>query len=151
MRNMSMSPSLDMGASGMGRHGDVQQYMQTGPLPVHMRVASPVPSSGPSYTTGMRPTSHPTGYGPPSTLEPSIDQHQPAAPSSNGGSPHMGNVGWQSPSHMPSANAQHAANYAYPDPADYPPNAAAMNQMYYGTAPQMRRPQSAEPGMVHMA
>lgn len=66
------------------------------------------------------------------------------------GSPHMSSMGWQSPSHVASP-AQNGASYVYPDPDTYPPSAAAMNQMYYGAAPQMRRPQSTEPGLVHMA
>jgi len=148
-RTMSMSPSVDLSGAGMPRHGSDVQYMQNGSLPVHLRVGSPVATSSAGYNNGMRPTSHPTGYGPPSTLEPSLDQHQ-SGPASAGGSPHMANVGWQSPSHMPSPSSQNGNGYVYPDPADYPPN-TAMNQMYYGAAPQMRRPQSTEPGMVHMA
>jgi hypothetical protein len=97
----------------------------------------------------MRPTSHPTSYGPPPTLEPNLDNSQ-GTPGSNGGSPHMANVGWQSPSHMASPS-QNNASYVYPDPADAYPTNNAMSQMYYGAATHMRRPQSAEPGLVHMA
>ncbi|KOS17392.1 Zinc finger protein Xfin [Escovopsis weberi] len=147
---MSMSPSIDLsGAGGMNRHHGEFHYMpQGGSLPPHLRVGSPnSTSSAGSYANGIRPTSHPVGYGPPPTLEPNLEQH-PAAAGSAGSSPHMSNVGWQSPSHM--ASPSHTGgSYVYPDPDGYPPN-PSMNQMYYG-APQMRRPQSAEPGLVHMA
>ncbi|KAL3956412.1 hypothetical protein ACCO45_009258 [Purpureocillium lilacinum] len=152
-RPMSMSPSMDMsGSGGMNRHpADFSQYMQqNGPLPPHLRVGSPGSASpaGGYSTNGMRPTSHPTGYGPPPTLEPSLEQHQ-AATGSNGGSPHMSSVGWQSPSHVPSPS-HNAANYVYPEPDNYPQN-AAMGQMYYGAPHQLRRPQGADSGLVHMA
>lgn len=147
-RTMSMSPTMDL-SNGMPRHaGDFQYLQQTGGLPVHLRVGSPTSTSAAGYGNMMRPTSHPTGYGPPPTLEPSLEQHQ-SGPGSAGGSPHMANVGWQSPSHMPSPS-QTNASYVYPDPEAYPQN-PAMSQMYYGAAPHMRRPQSAEPGLVHMA
>ncbi|PNY28208.1 Zinc finger protein with KRAB and SCAN domains 3 [Tolypocladium capitatum] len=151
-RNMSMSPSMDMsGPSNMHRHaGDFQYMQQGGQLPPHLRVGSPTSTSSTGYSNnGIRPTSHPTSYGPPPTLEPSLDQHQPGS-MSNGGSPHMGNVGWQSPAHVPSPSHHNAASYVYPEPETYPQN-TAMNQMYYGAAPQLRRPQSTESGMVHMA
>lgn len=150
-RAMSMSPSVDLsGASAMPRHGSDVQYMQNSSLPVHLRVGSPVSTPSASFNNAMRPTSHPTGYGPPSTLEPSLDQHQPG-PASAGGSPHMTSMGWQSPSHTSSPSSQHANGFVYPDPADYPPT-TGMNQMYYGTNPQMRRPQNGEagPGNGHM-
>ncbi|KAJ6442097.1 zinc finger domain-containing protein [Purpureocillium lavendulum] len=152
-RPMSMSPSMDMsGSSGMNRHpSDFSQYMQqNGPLPPHLRVGSPGSASpaGGYNTNGMRPTSHPTGYGPPPTLEPSLEQHQ-GVTGSNGGSPHMSSVGWQSPSHVPSPS-HNAANYVYPEPDSYPQN-AAMGQMYYGAPHQLRRPQGADSGLVHMA
>lgn len=144
-RTMSMSPSMDMS----GRHGGDLPYMQqNGSLPVHLRVGSPISTGTNGYSTGIRPTSHPTGYGPPSTLEPSLD-HQ-SGPTSGGNSPHMSSAGWQSPAHVPSPS-HHAANYVYPDPANgYPPD-ATMNQMYYTPGQPMRRPQSTEPGMGHMA
>ncbi|EQK98245.1 zinc finger domain-containing protein [Ophiocordyceps sinensis CO18] len=154
-RAMSMSPSMDMSASnGMGRHaGDFQYITQSGPLPPHLRVASPASASGGGYTTnGIRPTSHPTGYGPPPTMEPSLEQHR-AASGSVGGSPHTTTVSWQSPSHLPShfsSPSHNGAGYVYPEPDTYHHN-AAMGQMYYGAAPQMRRSHGAENGLVHMA
>lgn len=147
-RHMSMSPSVDLsGAGGMHRHQDFQ-YLQSGSLPVHLRVGSPTSTSSGGYANTMRPTSHPTGYGPPSILEPSLEQHQSSGPGSAGGSPHMANVGWQSPSNVASPTQQ-PGSYVYPDPEAYPSN-PAMSQMYYG-APHMRRPQSTEPGLVNMA
>lgn len=147
-RTMSMSPSVDLSGNNIPRHaGDFQYLPQNGSLPVHLRVGSPVSTSSGGYNS-IRPTSHPTGYGPPPTLEPSLEQHQ-GGPGSAGGSPHMANVGWQSPSNVASPS-QNAASYVYPDPEAYPSN-PAMNQMYYGAPQHMRRPQSAEPGLVHMA
>lgn len=148
-RTMSMSPSVDLsGANGFPRHASDFQYLQqSGSLPVHLRVGSPVSSSSGGYNP-MRPTSHPTGYGPPSIMEPNLEHNQGGS-SSAGGSPHMSNIGWQSPSHMASPS-QNNANYVYPDPDSYPSN-HAMNQLYYSAAAHMRRPQSAEPGLVHMA
>ncbi|KAM0460984.1 hypothetical protein ACHAO4_001780 [Trichoderma viride] len=146
-----MSPAMDLsGANNLGRHQpDFTQYMtQGGTLPPHLRVGSPTSTnSAASYNSGIRPTSHPTGYGPPPTLEPSLEQHTGATGSAVG-SPHMASqLGWQSP-HSSSAS-QHGGSYVYPDPDGYPPN-PSMSQMYYGAPQQMRRPQSAEPGMVHM-
>lgn len=148
-RTMSMSPAMDL-SNNMNRHTPDFQYLQQGgTLPPHLRVGSPTSTTSSAYTNGMRPTSHPTGYGPPPTLEPSLEQHQSASGSASG-SPHMSSVGWQSPNQVPSPSQPHAAGYVYPDPDTYPPSAAAMGQMYYGATPQMRRPQSTEPGMVHM-
>ena len=151
-RNMSMSPNVDMSAhNGMHRHaGDFQFMQQGGPLPAHLRLGSPTSQSSNGYNNnGIRPTSHPTSYGRPPTLEPNLDQHQSGA-MSNGGSPHMGNVGWQSPSHVPSSSHhQNGAGYVYPEPDTYPQN-TAMGQMYYSAGPQLRRPHNTEPGMVHM-
>ncbi|KAH8170375.1 zinc-finger double domain-containing protein [Sarocladium implicatum] len=149
-RTMSMSPSVDLSGSGLARHPQEFQYLQqSGSLPVHMRVGSPASTTSAGYTTSMRPTSHPTSYGPPPTLEPNLEQHQSGPGSANGsaaGSPHMSSMGWQSPSHMPSPS-HNGAHYGYPE-TDYSHN-PAMSHMFYG-ATHMRRPQSAEPGMVHM-
>ncbi|KAM3545876.1 Endothelial zinc finger protein induced by tumor necrosis factor alpha [Beauveria bassiana] len=174
-RAMSMSPGMDLGAGLNRHHAEFQYLQQGGPLPAHLRVGSPASTaSGYSNPGGMRPTSHPTNYVPPPTLEPSVEHHQQGSNGSTGGSPHMSSMGWQSPSqhlqspsqHLQSPSHHHlqspshhlqstaqnaAAGYAYPDPDNYPPSAAAMNQMYYNPPPQMRRPQSTEPGLVHMA
>ncbi|TDZ34048.1 Zinc finger protein with KRAB and SCAN domains 3 [Colletotrichum spinosum] len=145
-RTLSMSPSAD----SMHRAAAEFQYLGNSSLPVHlqrdMHVGSPASTSSAGYNTGMRPTSHPTGYGPPPTLEPSVEQH--SGPGSAGGSPHMSSVGWQSPSHVPSPS--HSSNggngYTYPDPSDGYPNAPTLGgQMFYGNTAQVRRPQSTEP------
>jgi hypothetical protein len=93
------------------------------------------------YSYGMRPTSHPIGYGPPSILEPpaNMEQRQPGSAS---GSPHMSSVGWQSPSHnMPSPSQSNG--YVYPDPDPY--GSAAIGQHMYYPNSNIRRPQSTEP------
>jgi hypothetical protein len=137
-----MSPSADLSAVNN------LQYIQNSSLPVHIRndvhAASPASTPSSGYNNGIRPTSHPTGYAPPQTLEPSIEHHQ--GPGSAGGSPHMGSVGWQSPSHGASPTHSATGNgYSYPDPEAYQPG-PSMGQMFYGGAPAMRRPGSAEPG-----
>lgn len=96
----------------------------------------------------MRPTSHPTGYGPPSTLEPSIEPSSVGGgPGSvGGGSPHMGSLsGWQSPSshhhgghnnggnspashHLAASPAHSHSNYVYPDPDP------TYGQLFYATS-----------------
>jgi hypothetical protein len=115
---------------------------------VHLRgdvhAGSPTSTTSSAYNPGMRPTSHPTGYGPPSTLEPSVE-HQPG-PGSAVGSPHVSSVGWQSPSHAASpTHSSGGGGYVYPDPESYPSN-TSMSQMFYSSAPNMRRTGSAEPG-----
>ncbi|KAG6001304.1 hypothetical protein E4U21_004518 [Claviceps maximensis] len=152
-RTMSMSPNMDMGAAnGVNRHpaADFQYLPQTGSLPPHLRgVGSPNSTSTNGYNANMRPTSHPNTYGPPPILEPNLEQHQ-SGPGSTGGSPHMAtSLAWQSPAHMPSPS-QNGAGYVYPEPDTYSQN-AAINQMYYGAHPQIRRTQSTAPGLVHMA
>lgn len=141
-RTMSMSPNSELAPmNNMNRHPADFQYMNNSSLPVHLRgdymqnPNQPPPTTA-AYSNGMRPTSHPIGYGPPPTLEP------PANPPSAGGSPHMGSVGWHSPSHMPSPTSQNSS-YVYPDPDPYN-NQAAMGHMFYPNS-NMRRPQSTEP------
>ncbi|KAI0592852.1 hypothetical protein F4775DRAFT_597796 [Biscogniauxia sp. FL1348] len=143
-RQMTMSPNAEMAANVM-RGGDYS-YLNNGPLPGHLRadMHSQSPTSAPAYTTGVRPTSHPTSYPPPPTLEPSVESHQSAS-GSTVGSPHMGSVGWQSPSHMPSPTHSSGGNgYVYPDP-DQSFGGNGLGQMYYGSATQIRRPTSTEP------
>ncbi|KAG5998907.1 hypothetical protein E4U54_002103 [Claviceps lovelessii] len=152
-RTMSMSPSMDMGAANnVNRHpaADFQYLPQTGSLPPHLRgVGSPNSTSSNGYNNTMRPTSHPSTYGPPPILEPNLEQHQ-SGPGSTGGSPHMAaSLGWQSPAHMPSPS-QNGAGYVYPEPDTYSHN-AAINQIYYGAPAQIRRTQSTESGLVQMA
>ncbi len=154
-RTMSMSPASDLAS--------ISQQLQhpflpnNSSLPVHLRgdlqgVSSPGSTTSSSGGMGgggggyanMRPTSHPTGYGPPSTLEPSIEAHLPSGPGSAGGSPHMSSMGWQSPTHM--ASPAHSSSYVYPDP-DPTYNTSTLGQLFYTTssAQATRRPGSAEP------
>jgi len=140
---MSMSPSNEL--AGMNNIG----YLTNHTLPAHLRgdvhVGSPASTTSSGYNTGMRPTSHPSGYGPPQTLEPSIEHQQ--GPGSATGSPHLTSVGWASPGHVgsPAQSPSGGNSYVYPDPDPYP-GAPAMNQMFYSNAPPQRRPGSTEPG-----
>jgi hypothetical protein len=147
-RNLSMSPNQELAPmAGMQRHQNDYPYMSNSSLPVHLRgdyhmqsQNQPPPPTA-SYSNGMRPTSHPNAYGPPPILEPPANP--PSAGSVNG-SPHMGSVGWHSPSHshMPSPQSQ-TNGYVYPDPDPYG-GQAAMSHMYYPNS-NIRRPQSTEP------
>ncbi|KAI1343131.1 hypothetical protein F5Y15DRAFT_412795 [Xylariaceae sp. FL0016] len=143
-RHMSMSPSADLATAAM-RNNDYS-YLNNGSLPVHMRndVHSQSPVSAPTYSTGMRPTSHPTSFAPPPILEPSIESHQ-SANGSVAGSPHMSSMGWQSPAHMPSPTHSNSGNsYVYPDP-DQSFAGNGMQMGYYGPGTHIRRPGSTEP------
>ncbi|KAI0839754.1 hypothetical protein F5Y06DRAFT_286223 [Hypoxylon sp. FL0890] len=146
-RQLSISPSAELAAANAMRGSDYS-YVSNGSLPVHLRtdMQSQSPTSAPAYTTGMRPTSHPTTYPPPPTLEPSVESHQ-SGTGSTGGSPHMGSVGWQSPSHMASPTHSNSGNsYVYPDPDQPFLGSNNMGQMYYNAGAQIRRPTSTEPG-----
>ncbi|KAL2756032.1 hypothetical protein ACRALDRAFT_2106000 [Sodiomyces alcalophilus JCM 7366] len=145
-RTLSMSPSADQ----MQRSATEFQYMGNASLPVHMQrdmhVGSPVPTTSATYSNGMRPTSHPTGYGmiPPPTLEPNVEQH--SGTGSAGGSPAMANMGWQSPSHVASPSHNTNGNgYMYPEPENYPSGPTLGGQMFYSNPAPVRRPQSTEP------
>ncbi|KAI1768604.1 hypothetical protein GGR53DRAFT_383302 [Hypoxylon sp. FL1150] len=146
-RQMTMSPSAELVAANAMRNGEYA-FANNGTLPVHMRISisSQSPTSAPSYTTSMQPTSHPTAYAPPPTLEPSIESHQSAS-GSTGGSPHMGSVGWQSPAHMGSPTYSNGGNGSvYPDPSDQSfLGHHGMGQLYYNAA-SIRRPTSTDPG-----
>ncbi|KAM7207473.1 zinc finger protein with KRAB and SCAN domains 3 [Naviculisporaceae sp. PSN 640] len=140
-RTMSMSPSADL--SGMNN----MQYIANSTIPAHLRtevhVGSPASTVSSGYNNNIRPTSHPTGYGPPPTLEPNVEHQQ--GPGSAGGSPHMANVSWPSPPPQNGSPAQSpsAANgYVYPDPSEGYGN----GQMFYQSAAAVRRPGSTEPG-----
>lgn len=142
-RTMSMSPATDMANMNNMAYG-----MTNSSLPVHLRgdvhVGSPASTVSTGYNGNMRPTSHPTGYGPPQTLEPNIEHQQ--GPGSAGGSPHMSSVGWQSPSHVASPTHSATGNgYMYPDPQDYPAS-QAMGHMFYNSGNTARASGSAEPG-----
>jgi hypothetical protein len=152
-RTVSASPGAELAASNAMRTNDFS-YMSNGNLPVHMRPdvhTQPSPSTFvAAFSPSTQPTSHPTSYPLPPTLEPSIESHQPAG-GSTGGSPHMGSVGWQSPSqvhspsHMPSPTYSNGGGNGsvYPD---LEPSFAGndLSPMYsYGNS--NRRPNSTEP------
>ncbi|KAI0872125.1 hypothetical protein GGS24DRAFT_503081 [Hypoxylon argillaceum] len=150
-RHMSASPGADPATSNTMRSSDYS-YMSNGTLPVHLRADIHVqPSTSvASFTPGMRPTSHPTSYPPPPTLEPNIESHHSAG-GSTAGSPHMGSVGWQSPSHVQSPSHMPSPTYSngggnnsvYPD-LEPSFTANALSPMYsYGA--QIRRANSTEP------
>ncbi|KAI1173539.1 hypothetical protein F4777DRAFT_446937 [Nemania sp. FL0916] len=111
-RHMSASPGADHGAPNTMRFNDYA-YMGNGTLPVHIRsdIHTQSPTSAANFASGMRPTSHPASYPPPPPLEPNIESHHSAG-GSTGGSPHMGSVGWQSPSHMQSSSHMPSPTYS---------------------------------------
>ncbi|KAL2150737.1 hypothetical protein VTH82DRAFT_7300 [Thermothelomyces myriococcoides] len=140
-RPISMSPGAEL--AGMNN----MQYLSNS-IPAHLRgdvhVGSPSPTASTGYNNGMRPTSHPTGYAPPQTLEPSIEQPQ-QGPGSAVGSPHIGSVGWASPGPVGSPTQSPNGNgYVYPDPESYP-SGTPIAQMFYNNTVPTRRPESAEP------
>ncbi|ORX95981.1 hypothetical protein BCR34DRAFT_607788 [Clohesyomyces aquaticus] len=141
----------------MHRQGSDYAYMGNLNVPPHLRNEMPQPSprSSPSLTSQsynstvstQRPaiTSHPSGYGPPPILEPPASanhNNQSGGPGSANGSPHMGSMGWQSPSQqaLPSPGAGDSG-YVYPDP--HYGNSAS--NMYYPNNSNIRRPNSTEP------
>lgn len=142
-RTMSMSPGAEL--ANMNN----MQYLSNN-IPAHLRgdlhagsSVSPAPSG---YNNGIRPTSHPAGYAPPSTLEPSIEQYQ-QGPGSAAGSPHISSAGWASPGPVGSpTESASGSGYVYPDPDQSSQNGTAMGQIYYQSAATIRRPGSAEPG-----
>lgn len=144
-RHLSVSPNSELAPlNGISRHPNDYPYMNNNHLPGHLRgdyhqnQTAPAPTS---FSGSMRPTSHPTGYGPPSILEPPAGMEQ-RQPGSANGSPHMTNAGWQSPStSMPSPSQNNG--FTYPDPDPYG-STAAMGHMYYPNS-NIRRPQSTEP------
>ncbi|KAI0483840.1 hypothetical protein F4859DRAFT_512477 [Xylaria cf. heliscus] len=150
-RHMSTSPGADPAGPNTMRPSDYS-FMGNGTLPSHLRadIHTQTPTSMGSFTPGMRPTSHPTNYPPPPTLEPNIESHNSTG-GSTAGSPHMGSVGWQSPSHVQSPSHMPSPTYSnnggsgsvYPD---LEPSFAgnALSPMYsYST--QVRRGNSTEP------
>lgn len=150
-RNMSMSPSADMASANGMQH----PYNGNSSLPAHMRndlhTSAPVATTSASFSTSVRPTSHPNAYGgppPPNTLEPNIENSQ--SPGSAAGSPHMSSASWASPAHVASPSHSNSGgnnSYVYPDPNDaYAANAAAQGQLFYTGALGMQRTGSAEPG-----
>ncbi|KAJ5042917.1 uncharacterized protein L3040_004308 [Drepanopeziza brunnea f. sp. 'multigermtubi'] len=141
-RTLSASPNSELAPlSSMHRHPVEYQYIGNQHLPNHVRGEYHMQGQPPttaSYNNGMRPTSHPTGYGPPSILEPPTHPERSVT-----GSPHMSNSGWASPSQsqngMPSPSASNG--YVYPDPDPY--GSQMGQQMYYQNS-NIRRLQSPE-------
>jgi hypothetical protein len=136
-----------------------EYYIPNGGIPPHVRGdfqqasprASPAATSPSlsSYSSHPRPsmTSHPSGYGPPQTLEPpATTDHRPASVTS---SPHMTSMGWASPSHasMPSPGSSHEFGYPEPNVAAY---ASAMPPHMYFPNSTIRRPGSTEPENYEM-
>lgn len=152
-RQMSASPGADPAAPNTLQSNDYS-YLGNETLPAHLRPDTHTQPSTPvaSFTPGLRPTSHPTSYPPPlpPTLEPNVESHHSAG-GSTAGSPHMGSVGWQSPSHIQSPSHMPSPTYSnsggngsvYPD-LDPSFTGNALSPMYsYGT--QIRRASSTEP------
>ncbi|CZR65284.1 related to protein glass [Phialocephala subalpina] len=127
-RNLSAFPNSELAPrNGIPRPGECQ-YMNSSPLPGHLRGEYHVPPTVPttaSFSNGMRPTFHLTGYSPPSILEPPANMKQRQLGSASG-SPHMSSVGWQSPSQNTSSPSQ-SNGHVYPDPDPYG-SSAVMNQ-----------------------
>ncbi|KAL2350160.1 hypothetical protein BJ546DRAFT_1031895 [Cryomyces antarcticus] len=132
---MSGVPSMHRQSSDFGYLTGLNGGMN---VPPHLRseLSQPSPRSSPSvssqsYISGGAPqqrpslTSNPSGYGPPTILEPPTNTNQSA---SANGSPHMGAMSWQSLSHQSlSPNAGEA--YIYPEPPAQYGNAT--QHMYY--------------------
>lgn len=151
-RPLSLSPAAGMPVvPAMHRQASEYAYMGNMNVPPHLRneIQQPSPRSSPSLTnqsytsavSNARPslTSHPSGYGPPPILEPPASANH-GQPGSVNGSPHMGTMGWQSPSQHGIPSPGPGDNYVYPDP-HYSNNAG---NMYYPNS-NIRRPQSTEP------
>lgn len=135
-RTLSASPNSELAPlNAMPRHpAEYQPYMNNSSLPGHLRGEYQMqnqPAQAPAaFSNGMRPTSHPTGYGPPSILEPPANMEHRQSGSQNG-SPHMSNAGWQSPSQNNMPSPSQANGYVYPDPDPYGSGTMVQQQMYY--------------------
>ncbi len=141
-RNLSVSPNSELAPlNTMHRHPGDYQYINNSHLPNHVRgdyhIQGQQPPTTAPFSNSMRPTSHPTGYGPPSILEPPANTDR--QPGSAIGSPHMSSVGWQSPSQNSMPSPSHSNGYVYPDPDPY--GFGLAQQMYYQNS-NLRRPQS---------
>lgn len=163
-RTMSLSPSSEVTAMPLlpRQHSDFA-YMPTGSLPPHLRgdlhhqqqqqLHHQSPRSSPTSTSPSlsayggggphRPsmTSHPSMYGPPPTLEPPTHHDMRQTTNNANGSPHLSNMGWQSPSqHGGMGSPTHGEAYIYPEP----PYGQPAPHLYYPNS-SIRRPQSTEP------
>ncbi|CAL3969157.1 unnamed protein product [Diplocarpon coronariae] len=142
-RNLSASPNSELAPlNNMHRHPGEYQYMNHSHLPTHVRgeyhMQGPQPPTAVPFPSGMRPTSHPTGYGPPSTLEPPANPERSAS-----NSPHMSTAGWASPAHNSMPSPSQSNGYVYPDPDPY--GSVVGQPMYYQPDSNMRRLQSPQP------
>ncbi|TKA55274.1 hypothetical protein B0A49_12786 [Cryomyces minteri] len=144
---MSGVPSMHRQSSDFGYLTGLNGGMN---VPPHLRseLSQPSPRSSPSvssqsYISGGAPqqrpslTSNPSGYGPPTILEPPTNTNQSA---SANGSPHMGAMSWQSPSHQGLPSPIAGETYIYPEPPAQYGNAA--QHMYYPNS-SIRRVDSA--------
>ena len=82
-------------------------------------------------------------YGPPPTLEPPT-HHEQRQPNSLSGSPHLGSMGWQSPTHGSLGSPSHT-EFMYPEPQFGTP----APHLYYQNS-NTRRPNSTEPDQYEM-
>ncbi|KAI9814649.1 MAG: hypothetical protein M1827_003205 [Pycnora praestabilis] len=154
-RPLSLSPSAELPSIPVSMHRQVTDFsfMGNGSLPSHMRndmqQQSPrnsplaMPQSLTSHGGGhtlQRITSHPSPYGPPTTLEPPMGIDQRLQQASTNGSPHMSTIGWQSPPQPGLASPSQGDSYVYPEPL----YGATAPQLYYPNS-NIRRPQSTEP------
>lgn len=112
-RDQTLSPaSVSSSVQGRNEHG----YMANSSLPGHMRPTFHMPPQvnpiiPAPYPNHARPTSHPATYNPPSILEPPAKLDQRASTS-----PHLGSMGWHSPSPL-----QHSptSSHGYYQDVDY--------------------------------
>ncbi|KKA30022.1 hypothetical protein TD95_001519 [Thielaviopsis punctulata] len=141
-RPMSMSPGMQQQMDS--RAAATVDFNQYNTMPPHMRSDL---NGQPGMYAPLRPTSHPTSYGPPpSTLEPNLEQAPQSAPGSVVGSPHMSNVSWQSQNVAVSSgpSSPHSnVSFVYPEPDSY------ANQLYFNAT--MRRTHAAEAGLVPLS
>ncbi|EPQ62033.1 Bgt-5036 [Blumeria graminis f. sp. tritici] len=150
-RALSVSPNSELAPISNLSHRQSTEfsYMNNSSLPGHLRGDYNLqnqPASAPnSFPNALqaRPTSHPTGYGPPPVLEPpASNTTERRVGGSQNGSPHMSNESWQSPSH--SVLSPSTSNgFVYPDPDPY--GSGNINQQIYYPNSNIRRPGSSEP------
>ena len=152
LRTVSMSPSNTIPRMpALNRQPSDFSYVPNGSIPHHIRsdLHQPSPRSSPSAPSPSYSsfnhnqhrqslTSYPSMYCPPPILEPPT-HHDHRRAGSVGDSPHMNNVGWQSPTHLGMGSPGHAEPYTYPEPPY-----GAPHHLYYPNS-NLRRPQSTEP------
>ncbi|THC88920.1 hypothetical protein EYZ11_011630 [Aspergillus tanneri] len=153
-----MSPVSELPPLNMTRP---DYYLGSGSIPPHIRGdfsqasprASPTATSPSlsSFNSAQLPrpsmTSHPTNYAPPQPLEPPANNDH--RPNSVGGSPHMSNLGWASPSHGSIPSPGSATDFNYPEP-NGPTYASPMPPHMYFPNSTIRRPASTEPENYEM-